>query len=154
MSDCWAPPGSSQAWQHTRIPSWSRLAVKARLRGLCVRCNMAGSEFHHRRPRSVVDSHRHGPCNGVYLCGPCHRWAHAHPAEATEQGFIVSRCVDDPTMVPIQRYDGWWYLHHDGRAWPLDKDEVTVDPWPEIEPEALFRVTEYALDHPRTLDFV
>lgn len=37
------------------------------------------------------DDHTHCPCNGVTLCGTCHKWVHDHPFEARALGLIVSR---------------------------------------------------------------
>ena len=56
-------------------------------------------EVHHRRGRSVVDEHRHCPCNLTYICGSCHRWVHAHPFEARGKGLIISRFVEKPWTV-------------------------------------------------------
>jgi hypothetical protein len=47
------------------IPTASREAVKSRDTGRCVRCWGVGSEWHHRRSRSVRDEHRHCPCGST-----------------------------------------------------------------------------------------
>ena len=85
----------------SQIPTASRAKVKQRAHGRCERCGVPApnGEWHHRRSRSVHDEHQHCPCNGAWLCSTCHRWAHAHPVEARNTGFIVSRHIDDPGIV-------------------------------------------------------
>lgn len=48
----------------------------------------------------MVDRHRHCACNGVWLCGTCHRWVHAHPFIARSVGLIISRHVPEPGTQP------------------------------------------------------
>lgn len=98
----------------TAIPERARLLVATRDRYLCVRCGMRGTEWHHRRTRSVRDSHTHCPCNGVLLCGICHRWVHANPFLARPTGLMVSRYCADPTDVPLRTHLGLISTDHDG----------------------------------------
>lgn len=102
----------------TQIPESSRLAVKARDLNRCVRCGCPGAEWHHRRTRRVVDAHRHCPCNGVWLCHKCHTGGkdsvHGNPFEARREGFIVSRHVAEPGLLPVKAYFGSIFLHCDG----------------------------------------
>lgn len=93
------------------IPASSRQIVKARARGRCERCNGVGAEWHHRRTRSVRDDHRHCPCNGVLLCSGCHQWVHAHPFEARQAGWIVSRHTVQPGLHPVHTL--WGVRWHD-----------------------------------------
>jgi hypothetical protein len=72
----------------------------------CLRCGTPGSDWHHRRGRSVKDAHQHCPCNGVLLCKSCHDWAHAHPFDARRVGFIVSRSEPEPGRAPVRTYHG------------------------------------------------
>jgi hypothetical protein len=98
------------------IPTIQRAVVKVRDEGKCVRCGGVGSEWHHRRSRSVRDEHQHCACNGVWLCRTCHAWAHAHPFEARRTGFIVSRHstpVDHPVECVMR---GWVRLTCMGRT--------------------------------------
>jgi 5-methylcytosine-specific restriction enzyme A len=96
------------------IPTESRRVVNDRDKGLCVRCRGRGSEWHHRRSRSVKDEHRHCPCNGILLCHTCHAWVHANPFEARGKGWIVSR-YGDPTASQLHTARlGWIRLHCDG----------------------------------------
>jgi hypothetical protein len=86
----------------TQIPERSRRLVRVRQNNQCARCSTGNpSEWHHRRSRSVRDTHRHCPCNGVLLCKSCHDWVHAHPFEARALGLIVSRHVAEPGSVPV-----------------------------------------------------
>jgi hypothetical protein len=84
------------------IPTVAREMVKGRDRLKCVRCGMPGSQWHHRRSRSVRDLHQHCPCNGVWLCRICHNWVHANPFMARRSGFIVSRHNPEPGSVPVE----------------------------------------------------
>lgn len=93
----------------TPIPERSRDLVKSRDRFRCARCLVPApaGHWHHRRSRSVPGTHQHCPCNGVWLCAPCHTWVHGHPRQAGERGFIVGRYVDDPFTVPLWQPTGW-----------------------------------------------
>jgi hypothetical protein len=95
----------------TSIPEWARTAVRVRAHHRCERCGGMGAHWHHRRSRRIVDVHQHCPCNGVWLCGTCHRWVHAHPIEARTTGWIVSVWVDQPTAVPVHTV--WGERVHD-----------------------------------------
>lgn len=92
------------------IPTKSRDLVKARAHHRCERCEAPAynGDWHHRRTRSVDDEHQHCPCNGVWLCRTCHRWAHDHPDEARRSGWIVSRWVNEPGTIPVHRRFGLW----------------------------------------------
>lgn len=80
----------------------------------------ARGEWHHRRSRSVVDPHQHCPCNGVFLCGHCHRWVHANPFEARGLGLIVSRYVESPGEVPVDSHYGAVMLRCNGTAFAVE----------------------------------
>lgn len=92
----------------TPIPPAARAEVKGREMGRCLRCGAPApnGHWHHRRSRSRRDQHTHCPCNGVWLCGTCHEWVHQHPFEAKALGFIVSKYVDDPGVVPVRTWFG------------------------------------------------
>lgn len=97
------------------IPTRSRLYVKRRDGGRCVRCRrpLQVTEWHHRRSRSVVDEHQHSPCNGVSMCTTCHRWTHGHPFEARSKGLIVARHAvpcETPLFITAM---GWVMPAHD-----------------------------------------
>lgn len=98
----------------TGIPHMSRLMVQHRSYNRCARCGLTGSEWHHRRSRSVRDEHQHCPCNGVWLCRDCHSWVHAHPFEARTSGWIVSRYATPGDVPMLTQQHGWVTLGHDG----------------------------------------
>ena len=71
------------------------LAELKRLYPMCQRCGVRPSEEGHEpltraRGGSITD-----PANIVMLCafpdGGCHKWVHEHIAEATKEGWLVSR---------------------------------------------------------------
>ena len=67
------------------IPLKTRLLVLERDR-FCQRCGAGrGLEPHHILPKSRGGTH--DARNIVCLCPHCHRWTHANPEEAREQGF-------------------------------------------------------------------
>jgi hypothetical protein len=43
----------------------------------------------------------------VWLCATCHAWAHAHPSDAREAGYLMSRFVNEPWTVPFKTPLGW-----------------------------------------------
>lgn len=96
------------------IPTKSRQVVNERDNHQCQRCGVRGSDYHHRRSRSVRDGHCHCACNGILLCYVCHGWVHANPALAMENGLIVSRHCDQPGTVPVRTYAGWVTTQCDG----------------------------------------
>lgn len=93
------------------IPTQVRVAVDERDRRQCLRCGAASRAQHHRQRRREGG---HGLENVISLCNADHRWAHANPTEAREQGYIVSVHVDDVQAVPIRAYYGWVRLNPDG----------------------------------------
>lgn len=70
--------------------------------------------WHHRRSRSVRDTHTHCPCNGVWLCGTCHTWVHANPFDARSGGWIISRWATLPGTHPYRTPRGWVVAHCNG----------------------------------------
>lgn len=97
------------------IPLESHVLVRRRDLDQCVRCGGRGGQWHHRRRRNVSDEHQHCTCNGILLCGTCHRWVHAHPFEAKAGGFIVSAHQKEPGIVPVQATVGAILLDCQGR---------------------------------------
>ena len=97
------------------IPTRSRQLVVARDQNRCVRCRVTVTTgaWHHRRSRSVVDSHQHCPCNGILLCHTCHAWVHAYPFDARGSGWIVTRAQPEPWVVPVQRATGDHWMNLD-----------------------------------------
>ena len=55
----------------------------------CERCHGLAEHTHHKIGRQHKDANL--PANLMPVCDLCHRWIHAHPAEAREQGYMGSR---------------------------------------------------------------
>ena len=93
------------------IPDWAREAVEVRDGGRCVMCRAPGTNCHHRRSRSVHDTHRHCPCVLVLMCGSgttgCHGYTHARPLVSRGTGLIVSKFVALPGQVPFRSGLEW-----------------------------------------------
>lgn len=111
------------------IPTKSRLVVRTRDQGRCVRCGGVGGEWHHRRRRRVTDTHTHEACNGITLCPVCHAWVHANPAMAKSFGWIVSAWETDPSAHPVNMFLwGWAGLRCDGTVVLLSECEECEKP--------------------------
>lgn len=99
------------------IPPKVRQQVRERSAGQCelraaADCSFAATEQHHRQRRregghplsSVVDS-----------CGACHRYAHGHPQQARDRGWIVSAFAPEPELEPVRYGDPTermtWFLN-------------------------------------------
>lgn len=97
---------------------WWTDATNALLRrsgGRCERrgCDLyrTGIERHHRiRRRDGGDR----LANLLALCPDCHAHITRHPAEARENGWIVTAHAADPTTVPVLIAGTWWLLDDDG----------------------------------------
>ena len=50
-------------------------------------CNEQATECHHREGRGVAPDRVTDPDNFVALCGACHDWVHANPADAERLGL-------------------------------------------------------------------
>jgi hypothetical protein len=84
----------------------TREAIKFRAGYLCERCGANwGEEIHHRRPRGMGSSKRPataGAANGVFLCGPCHRWIESNRNDARDDGWICPQHAE-PSEWPLDR---------------------------------------------------
>lgn len=95
------------------IPGSTRLKVYARDGRQCLRCGVPGTEIQHRMRRREGG---HALWNLVLMCHNCHqRWAHANPAAAREQGWIISVHQREPWNVPVKTFFGWVILTEDGQ---------------------------------------
>lgn len=99
------------------LKGWRKLRgrVYKRSRGACERCFVGipedGFECHHRKLRS-----RGGEdtvINCVALCDRCHGHIHAHPAQSTEEGWMVPSHAN-PAQVPVWRFGAWERLTEEG----------------------------------------
>lgn len=120
-----------------------RAVVVGRERGLCARCGLPGTDWHHRRSRSVRGPHTHCACNGVLLCRADHQWAHANPDEARQQGFIVRRTIEEPFIIPTLRPSGWFATDCGGALHPLRTTDIQCDSLgePTLEQRAIQIIT-------------
>ena len=92
------------------MTSWIKEAVLSRDMWRCQRCGRAGTDHHHRRRRGIHSAHTDCRCNGILLCRACHQWAHTHPQQARETGYIISSYDAQPWKTPVQTIDGVrWY---------------------------------------------
>lgn len=95
-----------------RIPTANQQIVQGRAFGRCERCLHATlcGDHHHRRVRGMGGSKaadRHDPSNLVWLCRPCHNWAHGNPLESEAVGFLIPRSSGNhPLDVPITDLSG------------------------------------------------
>lgn len=88
--------------QEVPARSVTREEIRERDAGHCARCGAADSlHVHHRwlRSQGGPDSWE----NQVTLCAGCHDWAHNHPGEALEQGWLVASW-DDPAGIPVRHW--------------------------------------------------
>ena len=88
--------------------SRGRLKVIERSQGRCEAaleaiCNGRGNQAHHIRRRSQGGDH--SPANLVWICEPCHTWAHAHPAEAVDLGLLARTAAPMPTSNAVTRVE-------------------------------------------------
>jgi 5-methylcytosine-specific restriction endonuclease McrA len=81
---------SSKRRRRDAVYPQRRIEVFERAGGMCERCLIAPCEqVHHRAGRGGHDPH--ALSNLIGLCAACHRWAHAHPADAVIEGVSRSR---------------------------------------------------------------
>lgn len=75
----------------TDWPQSVRDAVRRRSGGRCeigvAGCRGKADQVHHRQRRMPGNSTLD---NALNVCASCHEYAHSHPAEAIEKGWIVS----------------------------------------------------------------
>jgi hypothetical protein len=56
----------------------------------CPECTGVGGDAHEKLPRAQ-GGNPHAPSNCLWICRPCHRWIHAHPAESYRLGLLARR---------------------------------------------------------------
>lgn len=97
----------------SEIPTAARNAVRERQNGQCARCGNAYSDLHHRQRRREGG---HGVHNLVGLCRTDHKWVHANPKRAREDGFIIGVHEKDVASIFIKTFMGWMIFTEDGEA--------------------------------------
>jgi 5-methylcytosine-specific restriction endonuclease McrA len=93
------------------IPTKAREVVRIRQNGQCARCGNTYTQLHHRQRRREGG---HAVENLVGLCGTDHKWVHAHPRQAQEQGYIIPVSETCITSVPLRSFMGWVNFTTDG----------------------------------------
>jgi len=95
------------------MPKDTVLQVQQRSRGRCERCLLPAPKgvLHHRQPRGMGGSTDvpHAPANVMLLHDSCHRWLHAHPQRAYQEGLLVKHGTD-PATVPVLTSQGLMFL--------------------------------------------
>ncbi|MDO5500457.1 MAG: HNH endonuclease signature motif containing protein [Propionibacteriaceae bacterium] len=99
--------------------TWPSLVLQ-RSGGLCeaqvsTQCTGVGEHVHHRKLRSRGGGDT--PANGSHVCHHCHDWIHAHPARATDTGWMVPSW-SDPALARLWRYGRWVRLDDQGGMEP------------------------------------
>jgi len=78
---------TAKLYRDQRVPLVKRLLAEI---FNCERCGQRSQVVHERLTRarggSITD-----PSNCVVLCNPCHDWIHAHPRQATQEGWLTRR---------------------------------------------------------------
>lgn len=86
----WGKKGRTRRWI---VYAQVRSDVENRAKGRCElrtpACVIRGDQCHHLLPRSAGGADSIANC--VWVCDPCHRHAHANPAEAYRRGWMVRR---------------------------------------------------------------
>lgn len=57
------------------------------------------------------------PANGLYLHYRCHERVESNRASSYLMGYLIA-AADDPLMIPVRLWDGWWRLDVDGSLIP------------------------------------
>ena len=109
-------PVPSQGRKRTGPTRQTRDLVRARDRGVCVRCGGPGSTTHHRVNRAMggsSDPTINAPSSLLWICRPCNGAMEDNPGPAYEAGWKVRRPTVAAT-VPVQYPDGTWLLDDNG----------------------------------------
>ena len=82
-----------KARRDLRLIAWSK-AVRARDGYTCQRCGREAVHARHIAPRGRRHDLKYELSNGIAVCLACHDWIHAHPKQATEQGFLSDEAYE------------------------------------------------------------
>lgn len=105
-----------------RVPEKVAARVLARAQTMCEFmipgvCTGMGVHLHHRK----ISGREHRVSNMVLVCMECHRYVHAHPAEAYGQGWLVKMNYG-PEQVAFSRRGRLSFLDDEGGV-----EEVILD---------------------------
>lgn len=88
----------------------ARQVVMERSGWRCERClSLPVDAVHHRRPKGMGGTDVawvEQPANLVALCRGCHEWVHAHPYEARQSGWLLSKWSGMADSSPITDLSG------------------------------------------------
>ena len=113
--------------RQTGFPAKVRTLIRERAGANCERCGdphnvgMHGIQVHHRRPRGMGGTRRHGTngaANGLYLCGMCHRVVENNREVSLMLGQLVPQ-HKDPHDVPVLYSGEWVLLDDDGYTYRI-----------------------------------
>lgn len=82
----------------------ARQQARANAKGICLRCNLPGSDHHHWVRRGI-ESVRHHPWNQCFLCRPCHDYFRDNPEE--ERQFIRNCFTPEQAEWIFHQRKGW-----------------------------------------------
>lgn len=111
-------------YQQARLIIWERAGGHCEMTGCGRVISTDGMNAHHRRLRSAGGTDC--PCGLMALCALCHHQrVHAHPANARDHGWIISRFDKrDPSQVGMLLAAGFRFFTCDGLT--------TGDPTPSM----------------------
>jgi len=73
-----------------------------------------------------------GAANALFLHPSCHEWVERNRTAAYDMGFLVAQ-QDEPCAIPVQMWDGIWYLSDDGSKGNVIPDIEVVDDLNSVE---------------------
>lgn len=96
----------------------TKALVRTRSKNRCEICGIQTEygQFHHRNPRRMGGTSREevgGPDNALYLHFTCHDRVERNRAGSYFTGYLVA-ANDDPSLIPVRLWDGWFLLNRDG----------------------------------------
>ena len=126
--------------RYTGFSDRTKVLIRNRDRGLCVRCGAAAADIDHRSGRGAGGRSRaeqermDTPAWGLTLCGHgntsgCHGWKESAPRPISEPaGYRISRNgpAVDAAHVPVLSVDGWALFADDGTRTPTTAPEETA----------------------------
>lgn len=103
-----------------------RAIIVARARGRCEVCGArvgSGAQIHHRQPRGMGGTSQAGKgkaSNGLWVHPMCHDRIEMYRERGLSRGWLVKQ-RDDPAVVPVKLWDGWFLLDDAGGITKVDR---------------------------------